>query len=131
MVGEYFSALSTYYVDVSAMPVARGQLSAYSVPVILVFFNGKETVREARYFGISELATKIDRYYSRLVFLPIQLTSSPSCGLSQIESTSSVFFDSSILAPKSLESTDIRVRAFQAKRRPLCRHGWRHSGGCG
>lgn len=37
------------------------QLSIFTIPAILVHVQGKETIREARYFSIQELTEKIDR----------------------------------------------------------------------
>ena len=45
---------------------AAGHLSIFVVPAVLVFFGGRETIREARNFGIQELGAKIDRYYEML-----------------------------------------------------------------
>ncbi len=64
LVEEHFPKMSSYYIDTEAVPEARGQFSVYSVPVVLVFFGGREYIREARNFGIMELGAKIDRYYS-------------------------------------------------------------------
>lgn len=66
LVEEDFPRLPLYYVDTEAVSEVRGQLSVYSVPAILVYFEGKELIREARNFGIMELGRKIDRYYSML-----------------------------------------------------------------
>jgi thiol-disulfide isomerase/thioredoxin len=66
LVQEHFPLLKLYYIDTEAVPEARGQFSLYSVPVVLVFFQGREYIREARNFGIMELGAKIDRYYSML-----------------------------------------------------------------
>jgi thiol-disulfide isomerase/thioredoxin len=63
LVRDHFPKMNMYYVDIDAVPEARGQLSVYTVPAVLVYFNGKETIREARNFGITELGAKIDRYY--------------------------------------------------------------------
>ncbi len=63
---ENFPAMGLYYVDLDAVPEIRGQLSIYAVPAVLVFIQGKETIREARNFGIVELGRAIDRYYSML-----------------------------------------------------------------
>jgi len=44
------------------------QLSIFSIPAVLVHVEGKETIREARYFSIQELESRIDRLvglYSR------------------------------------------------------------------
>ena len=64
LVEENFPRLPMYYVDIDKVPEARGQLSVFAVPAILVYFSGREMVREARNFGIKELGATIDRYYS-------------------------------------------------------------------
>lgn len=74
LVQEDFPSLGLYYVDTEAVPEARGQLSVYSVPAILVYFEGKELIREARNFGIMELGKKIDRFYSMLFDEPSTAT---------------------------------------------------------
>ncbi|GEM_PF-46170 len=66
LVAEDFPEMGLYYVDTESIPEARGQLSIYSVPAILVFFEGKELIREARNFGILDLGRKIDRFYGLL-----------------------------------------------------------------
>ncbi|MGB9685211.1 MAG: thioredoxin family protein [Rectinema subterraneum] len=66
LVQSHFPNLPLYYVDIDAIPETRGQLSVYSVPAVLVYFKGKELIREARNFGIMELGAKIDRYYSMI-----------------------------------------------------------------
>ncbi|HON14495.1 MAG TPA: thioredoxin family protein [Treponema sp.] len=66
LMNEEFPKMKLFYIDIEALPELRGQLSVYSVPAILGFFNGKELIREARNFGIMELAGKIDRYYGML-----------------------------------------------------------------
>jgi thioredoxin 1 len=66
LVQENFPRLQMYYVDIETVPEAAGQLSVFTVPAVLVFFQGKELIREARNFGIQELGGKIDRYYSML-----------------------------------------------------------------
>jgi thioredoxin-like negative regulator of GroEL len=63
---ENFPAMGLYYIDLAAVPEIRGQLSIFAVPAVLVFIQGKETIREARNFGIMELGRAIDRYYSML-----------------------------------------------------------------
>ncbi len=63
---EHFPRMAVRYLDAAAVPEAAGQLSVFAVPAVLVFFEGRETVREARNFGIAELGAKIDRYYSML-----------------------------------------------------------------
>lgn len=38
--------------------------SIFTIPGILLFIEGKETIREARYISIDELNEKISRYYA-------------------------------------------------------------------
>ena len=66
LMNEAFPKMKLFYVDTENLPELRGQLSVYSVPAILGYFQGKELIREARNFGIMELAQKIDRYYGML-----------------------------------------------------------------
>lgn len=40
-----------------------GQYSVFAVPTIVLFIEGKETLRFARNVGIEELSEKIQRYY--------------------------------------------------------------------
>lgn len=63
LIDEQFPKMKLFSVDTEALPEVRGQLSVYSVPAILGYFQGKELIREARNFGVMELARKIDRYY--------------------------------------------------------------------
>jgi thioredoxin-like negative regulator of GroEL len=60
---EEFPEISSFYVNLDDVPDAAGQLSLFTIPAILVFADGKEVVREARYISISDLAGKIRRPY--------------------------------------------------------------------
>lgn len=42
------------------------QLSVFSIPAVLVYVQGKETIREARYFSVEILQEQIERYLSLL-----------------------------------------------------------------
>ena len=52
------------YVNLDTIPEAAGHFSVFSLPGILLFVDGKETIREARYVGIDDLFSRIDRVYS-------------------------------------------------------------------
>ncbi len=54
------------YVDCDAMKETAGQNRVFTIPVVIVFFDGKETVRKTRTFGIGELSEAISRPYSML-----------------------------------------------------------------
>ncbi len=61
-----YPRVSAGYVDLDQIPEAAGRFSVYSIPAILVYAEGKETVREARYISMDELETKIARPYGFL-----------------------------------------------------------------
>ena len=53
-------------VDVDKSIGAAGEYNVFTIPVILLFINGKETIREARFISIQDLEYKIARYYNML-----------------------------------------------------------------
>ena len=67
MIKNNFPGLKFHYVDLTKAKEISGQLSVFSVPTILVYFEGKETIRVSRNIHLEELREKIDRYY-KLIF---------------------------------------------------------------
>ena len=63
---EEFPEIPAYYVNLDEIPEAAGQLSIFTIPAVLVYADGKETVREARYISISEMREKVRRPYDFL-----------------------------------------------------------------
>lgn len=61
-----FPELLPGYVDLDKIPEAAGKFSVFTIPGILVFIQGKETIRKARYVSVDQLAGEIDRYHSLL-----------------------------------------------------------------
>lgn len=59
---EEFPNLESRYINLDQIPEAAGKLSIYTIPGILVFIQGKETIRKARYVSIEELRGEIKRY---------------------------------------------------------------------
>ena len=55
------------YVDLNEAKEIRGQLSVFSVPTILVYFEGKETIRVSRNVHLDELREQIERYYKMIL----------------------------------------------------------------
>ncbi len=55
------------YVDISKNSEIPAQHSIFTIPAVLVYFQGKETIREARYFSIDILTGQIERYLSLLL----------------------------------------------------------------
>jgi len=62
-----FPLVHVRYVDIEKSPVISGQFRVFTIPTILIFFEGKEQVRYSRNISMQELESSIDRPYS-LVF---------------------------------------------------------------
>ena len=61
-----FPRIHQVYVDVELHPEIAAQYTVFTVPVIVVFFEGKEIFRKARVIGIEELLSKLKRPYQLL-----------------------------------------------------------------
>lgn len=62
-----FPKIEMFYSDTVLYPEVAAQNSIFTVPTILVFFNGKEFLRKSRNVGIEELRKEIERPY-KLMF---------------------------------------------------------------
>ena len=62
-----FPKMSFYTIDLNFSPEVAAKHSAFVEPTILVFFEGKETIRKSRNIGLYELQIAIDRPY-KLIF---------------------------------------------------------------
>lgn len=65
ILGKY-SAITSGLVDVEKSSKAAAEFSVFTIPVILVFIEGKEIIREARYISMKDIEDKIERYYNLL-----------------------------------------------------------------
>jgi len=61
-----YPLIASRHVEINEIPEIAGELSIFAIPVLLLFIDGKETIREGRYVIISELQEKISRYVSIL-----------------------------------------------------------------
>lgn len=59
----HFPKFELAYSDVEINPELAAHYSVFTVPVIVIFFEGKEFIRKARSFGIGELSELINRPY--------------------------------------------------------------------
>lgn len=66
MAKEEFPNMYLAFVKLEALPEIAARISVFTVPVIVVFFNGRETIRKSRSIGITQLQHEIARYYSML-----------------------------------------------------------------
>ena len=62
-----FPKIKFYNIDLNLAPDVAAHYSAFVEPTILVFFDGKETIRKSRSIGIYELEEAIKRPYE-LIF---------------------------------------------------------------
>ena len=61
-----FPRLVIERVDTASQPEAAAQFSVFSIPTLLVFFEGKETLRESRVMSVGEVTHRIQRPYDLL-----------------------------------------------------------------
>ena len=54
-------------IDMNENQLVSAQYSAFAEPTVIIFFEGKETIRKSRNFGIQELEEAIKRPY-QLIF---------------------------------------------------------------
>ncbi len=66
MIDSDFPEVNFCYVDLNEAKEISGQLSVFSVPTILVYFEGKETIRASRNMHLEELREQIERYYKMI-----------------------------------------------------------------
>jgi thioredoxin-like negative regulator of GroEL len=59
-----FPKIEMIYCDTVLYPEIAGQNSIFTVPTILVFFDGKEFLRKSRNISIDELGNELNRPYS-------------------------------------------------------------------
>ncbi len=64
LIRERFPSIKPYYIDLEQASVISGQYRIFTIPTILVFFEGKEFLRKSRNIGIEELSQEIERPYN-------------------------------------------------------------------
>ncbi|MEZ5071878.1 MAG: thioredoxin family protein [Bacteroidales bacterium] len=66
MLAEEFPRMGMVYVDVERSPELSGQHRVFSLPTLLVFFDGHEQIRLSRNVGLHQLEDLIRRPYGLL-----------------------------------------------------------------
>ena len=61
-----FQKIKMMFCDTTKYPEKAAQKSIFTVPTILVFFEGKEFIRESRNISIDGLKKQIERPYSMM-----------------------------------------------------------------
>lgn len=66
LIQEEFPKVKLAYVKSDILPEVAGQHQVFAAPTILIFFDGRETIRKSRNIGIDELRREIRRPYSMI-----------------------------------------------------------------
>lgn len=66
MADDHFPQIKTVYIQTDNLPELAAQWHIFTAPTVVVFFEGRETIRKSRAFGIEELKNEIQRPYSLL-----------------------------------------------------------------
>lgn len=64
---KIFPDMLMYIVDIHNNPEIAARFQVFVEPTVLVFFQGKETIRKSRNFSLLELEKELKRYHS-LIF---------------------------------------------------------------
>ena len=67
ILADQFPKMELRYIDTDKSPLLSGQYSVFTIPTILIFFDGKEQARLSRNISLHQLTETIARPYS-LIF---------------------------------------------------------------
>ena len=62
----HFPNIKISKVQIEKFTEAAGQYSIFTLPAILIYIEGKEVIREARFISVEMLQEHIERYYNLL-----------------------------------------------------------------
>ena len=65
IINEY-SEMEGAYIDMDKIPASAGEFSIFTIPGIIVYIDGKEIIREARFISMDDITSRIDRFYGML-----------------------------------------------------------------
>ena len=63
MIENNFPQMMLYYVNTREHPDMAGQYSVFTVPTILVFFEGREYIRESRHISLVTFQERLEKLY--------------------------------------------------------------------
>lgn len=66
LVNDRFPKVKIAFIDSQAHPDIPAKFGAFSMPTLILFFEGKEYKRKSKYMSIPELAEAISRPYKML-----------------------------------------------------------------
>lgn len=66
LIADEFPQMKMIYVQSDKFPEIAAQNQIFAAPTIIIYFDGRESIRKSRNIGISELQQEIERPYSML-----------------------------------------------------------------
>jgi thioredoxin-like negative regulator of GroEL len=60
---KYYPNIKSAEIDTEKQLELAAHFNAFTIPVILLFIEGKEIIREARHVSMEDINNKISRYY--------------------------------------------------------------------
>jgi thioredoxin 1 len=62
-----FPLIRAFFADAEKFPLTAAGYKIFTVPTLIVFFEGKETIRKSRFINLDELRQDLERPY-RILF---------------------------------------------------------------
>jgi len=66
LIDQKFPKINLHFIDISKNPMTAAEFQVFTVPVILIYFEGQEYIRKVRNIGLFELEREISRPYELL-----------------------------------------------------------------
>lgn len=64
LINTNFPKIKFIYIDCELSQEVCGQNRVFSIPTVIIFTNGQESLRFSRFINIDELNDKLSRYYN-------------------------------------------------------------------
>lgn len=64
---ESYPQIKLGHINADEVPEVAGKFSIFTIPVLLLFYEGKEYIREARIVHLDQLDEKINKLYKNVV----------------------------------------------------------------
>ena len=66
LIDEKYPEMKLHFIDIAENPGMAAEFQVFTVPVILIYFEGREYIRKVRNIGLLELEREISRPYELL-----------------------------------------------------------------
>ena len=66
LIDQKFPEMDLHFIDITENPETAAAFQVFTVPVILIYFEGREYIRKVRNIGLIELEKEISRPYELL-----------------------------------------------------------------